>query len=299
MSFNKIFLVYNPTSGIQKAKKKAKRIKRALYNLDVECEIIKTATGEEDKQCADKIKHSVNPLVVVLGGDGTLGSVISALISNGVDCCFATYPCGTANDFAMAGHIPKSIKKFVKFLLNAKSKKVDVMLVNNQKYAINAVGAGNFSNGVTNYSVKLKKYFGLFGYYFKCIKEFFHLKSALLTYKTECETFSAETYLYYFVNSKRAGGFNKIAPRAEIDDGLSELIIVKRCSRWACIKVFFDILRGKPEKNKNIITKKVQMAEVSGGENSEKFAVCDIDGFKGFDGKLSVQIEKQKIDFLI
>ena len=115
----------------------------------------------------------------------------------------------------------------------------------------------------------------------KCLADSFKMKPANLNFKTDKEEFTASTLMYYATNSKCAGGFHHFAKNADISDGEWDLVVVKKCGFFGCISVFFSILFGSANKNKHIITKKIKTLEVSGGEHSEKFYRCDIDGNGG------------------
>ena len=297
--FSKVFLVFNPSSGRRLAEKKAVKLEKLFLSSGLETVKLTSSSHHEDVANAKIIKKSKNSLVVVFGGDGTLGAVVGALTSVNAECVFAAFPSGTANDFASAAGVPKSVKRFFNFIMNKEPKKVDLMLVNSKKVAINAVGAGNFSNGSTNYNTKLKKIFGKYGYYLSCIKNFFNLASQELTFNIDGNITKVNAFLYFFVNSKRAGGFKNFAPNASINDGMFDLIIVKKCSKAACIKVLCDISRGRADKNENIICLKGKTGEVVGGEDNPKFSTCDIDGFSGLSGSLNVSVLPSQVEFLI
>jgi len=300
MEIKHAYLIFNKNSGKNRAECLAQKIGHELNKRGVTCEFCASSTRKEDDLIAKQIKDSEGNIAIVLGGDGTLGAMCRSVIENERNITLAVFPCGTANDFATANKVPRSLRRFVDFLFNKEPRYVDVMKVGENDYAINALGSGNFSNGVTKYNKKMKKVLGKFGYYLTCIKEFFRMKSADLTFKLDGDReIHAETLLYYFANSRRAGGFNNFVPTAQIDDGLWDLVIVKKCSRWACIKVLLDVSAGRAHKNKHIITTRASSAIVTGGEAKEKFFACDIDGNAGPRGTLIAQVLPKRIKIII
>lgn len=323
MDIKKAFLIYNSGAGKNKSKVKAQKLTLELEKRGVKVVGFESNSRETDQKFASMLEKNEGNVVICLGGDGTLGAVVRTLCENKIDLPIAVLPCGTANDFATAGKIPKNVKKFVNFLFENTPVETDVAKVegtsnlceestkndgNNsengaetenkqsaqvsQTYVINAVGSGNFSNGVTVYSSRAKRILGKFGYYIKCVAEFFRMKSCVLDFDCDGEKFSADTLMYYFVNAERAGGFNHFAPVAKINDGKFDLVVVKKCGFFSCLKLFAQIVFGKHLKNKNIITREISIAKVSGGENHPKFFRCDIDGNKGPAGTLNVEVIK-------
>ena len=296
MKIDKCYIVYNSGAGKNNAEKTAGKIKEEIKNrINIDCTMFESCNKNDDLEFAKSLEDGENNLIVVLGGDGTLGAIVRSLIMCEKELPIAVFPSGTANDFAHGVKMPKRIKKFVSLIISSEPCLVDCMQVNKEDYAINAIGSGNFTNGVTIYSARLKKLFGKFGYYFKCVGDSFKMKSANLKFKTDSEEFCAETLMYYATNSKCAGGFHHFAKHAEISDGQWDLVVVKKCGFWGCISVFFSVLFGNASHNKHIITKRVKNLIVSGGENSEKFYRCDLDGNPGPTGKLQAVVLPQKV----
>ena len=296
MKIEKCYIVYNSGAGKNNSGKIAGKIKEEINNrIGLECTLFESCNKKDDLEFAKNLEDGENNLIIVLGGDGTLGAIVRSLISLNKELPLAVFPSGTANDFAHGVKMPKRVKKFVSLILSSEPCLVDCMQVGEEHYAINAIGSGNFTNGVTIYSARLKKLFGKFGYYFKCVGDSFKMKPASLNFKTDSEEFGAETLMYYATNSKCAGGFHHFAKHAEISDGEWDLVVVKKCGFWGCVSVFFAILFGNASRNKNIITKRVKTLEVSGGEDSEKFYRCDLDGNPGPMGTVSACVLPQKV----
>lgn len=304
MKINKAFLIYNSGAGKNRSAKYAKKLIEEFSSRGISAQGFESNSRETDQEFSKILEKSEGNIVVCLGGDGTLGAVVRTLYENKIDMPIAVFPCGTANDFATAGRVPKNTKRFVDFLLSAEPVTTDIARVfgscgdcsvdqkPNETYVINAVGSGNFSNGVTVYSSRAKRFFGKFGYYIQCVIEFFKMKSCVLNFDCDGEQFSENTLMYYFVNAERAGGFDHFAPMAKINDGQFNLVVVKKCGFFACIGLFAQILFGKHLKNKHIVVKEVKRATVTGGEAHQKFYRCDIDGNAGPSGSLNVEVIK-------
>ncbi|MEG1581533.1 MAG: diacylglycerol kinase family lipid kinase [Clostridia bacterium] len=290
-------VVYNPLSGKGNSKKHAE---------DIVCELIKReftdvrifeSTSKEDLNEYFKCLNSIGDegaIVISVGGDGTLGTVIHAILSSNIDASVAVYPAGTANDFATFSHMPKNINKFIDVLLKTTPLKTDVAKVNGY-YAINAIGVGNFSNGGTVYSSHAKKYFGKLGYYFKCVFSAFAMRSCKLSIKINEKTIEDEFLFLYIVNSQTAGGFKKFAPNAEIYDGKFDFVGIKNCNIFTFTKLFFEILLGKHINNKHVVYAKGSDFKVDKLAQNDKFNFADLDGNVGPALPLEIEITASKI----
>lgn len=106
-----------------------------------------------------------------------------------------------------------------------------------------------------------------------------------------------EDVLIFFVsNSPSIGGFTKLAPEAAIDDGLLDVVIIKKGDRVVDIaKLFMKILTGEHIQQNEVEyfqTKEIEFL------SDEKISV-DIDGeFAGYLPK-KFKIEKEKLNVLI
>ncbi|MEA3110956.1 MAG: hypothetical protein QOG58_755 [Caballeronia sp.] len=93
-------------------------------------------------QLADTARQAVrdaqaqNAVVVGAGGDGTLCTVAQAVLGSG--CAFAVLPRGTFNYFSRDHGIPADPAKSIALLLNARAFPVQVGLVNERMFLVNA-----------------------------------------------------------------------------------------------------------------------------------------------------------------
>jgi diacylglycerol kinase family enzyme len=75
-------------------------------------------------------------IVVAAGGDGTINSVAAATLSSG--CTFGVLPLGTFNYFSRAHGIPSDVAAACRILLGARAFEVQVGLVNDRVFLVNA-----------------------------------------------------------------------------------------------------------------------------------------------------------------
>lgn len=80
--------------------------------------------------------NKVGGAVVVAGGDGTINTVANAVLASG--CPLGVLPSGTFNYFGRTHHIPEDTQEAVRMLLVATPHPVQVGLVNDRIFLVNA-----------------------------------------------------------------------------------------------------------------------------------------------------------------
>ncbi|MEG1582212.1 MAG: hypothetical protein RR334_03580, partial [Clostridia bacterium] len=100
-------------------------------------------------------------------------------------------------------------------------------------------------------------------------------------------------------NSCNVGGFQKICKNASIDDGNYDFVGIKKPKVFRLASLFFSIIKGKYERNKDIIYKQGKNFHIEfDGSVNPKFKSSDIDGNVGPLLPLQIQVLQQKIKFI-
>ena len=288
-------VVYNENAGRGKAAHYARKICEWLA-IDGDVELVHSESQEFIKDYfSKKLTKDNNACVVVVGGDGTLGSTIDAVVSSGSKASIAVFPCGTANDFSRSLGIKKQTKRFTRLLLSSQPKKVDVALVNNSVYAVHAIGAGNFGHGSMQFSSVGKKRFGMFAYWLKCFFAAFKMKPEKLQVTIDGKTYQDDFLFFYATNGAVAGGFNHFAPTASMTDGMFDFVGIKKCNIFHFSWVVARLIFGKHTKSKKVIIQKGKNIKITPIAKSKTFQFCDIDGNKGPQLPLNINVQRQKI----
>lgn len=292
---SKFIIVYNPTAGRGDSYKVARKIADKLQDSGGE-EIIVFSNSQIENLSNYFMFLEEKPLgtIVVVGGDGTLSTVVNAILKNDIHMDIAIYPSGTANDFSSSLGITRNIDKFVKMLRTQTPKFFDVASVNDM-FAVNAVGSGNFSHAGMTYNQRVKKLFGKFAYYAKCVLSSLKMKPDKIKIRFDDETIFDDFLFYYIVNSRVAGGFKKFSPRSKIDDGKMYFVGIRKCSFIVFCFLFLTILFGTHTKSKYVVYKSSSSFFVETDEKNKKFVRSDIDGNLGPKHPLEVKVIKNRI----
>ena len=181
---------------------------------------------------------------VACGGDGTINEVASGVAGH-ENACFTIYPCGSGNDFVKIYGGPSRFLD-LDALLAAEPAPIDILKVDD-RWCINVFSFG-FDTGVlkTMNSVKRKPFMGGKKAYYVGI-----VHALMKSMKTGCTItadgepfFSGDILLCTFANGQYVGGSFKCAPRAEVDDGLIEVCLVKPVSRLSFVKLIGSYTAG-------------------------------------------------------
>ena len=276
-----IKIIYNPSSGIQLHQEKIFVIARKLVeNGNYRVSLFATQKKDDAYEEAIKACKENFDLLIVCGGDGTVNEVINGIMDSGEKIKLAILAAGSVNDFSEHLHLPNEISKFYEMIVQEKSMPVDIGKVN-QKYFINVVAGGAFTNIAHEVPSDTKTLLGRFAYYLQGAMELpYQLdKSFPISIKIDNEEpLNIDAFLFLISNSPSVGGFKKLVPEANIQDHLLDLLIIKKTTRKEMIEIFSKILTGQHIKHPAIIYRKAKEIYLL---NSSNEIALDIDGEKG------------------
>lgn len=167
-------------------------------------------------------------LVVAAGGDGTINEVVNGLAQDFSQAWLGIIPLGTGNDFARSIQLPTDLPAAIETLMAAQTRLVDVVRVTSDavRYFIN-VSAGGFS-GVLDEKVtdELKRAWGPLAYLRAGAEALPDLTAyrATLTFDDVDER-ALEVYNVVVANGRYVAGGIPVAPQAELDDGLLDIML--------------------------------------------------------------------------
>ncbi len=185
--------------------------------------------------------------IVAVGGDGTVRSLLPALVGTGRS--LGVIPLGRGNDLAAAlgwraGDLGRAVAR-----LSQPVGALDVLRVrvsDETHYSLNGVGMG-FDAQVTARAAGMPRVLGGFGQY-ACgaLASVAGLRSVGLEVTADGETvFCGESFLSAVMNGSQYGGGFRISPRSRVDDGLANVLVGQRVSRLALLPLMARVLRGR------------------------------------------------------
>ena len=170
-------------------------------------------------------------LIVAAGGDGTLNEVVNGIGERAGDTGIGLIPLGTGNDFARTIGIPTDLDEAIELIRGGKTRAIDLVRVTSDevRYFVN-VSAGGFS-GLMNEKLtpEMKKTWGPLAYLRSAAAALPELRAYRTTLAFENdESLMTELYNVVVANGRYVAGGMLIAPEAEIDDGLLDVVLIPK-----------------------------------------------------------------------
>jgi len=173
--------------------------------------------------------------IVIAGGDGTINSVVDALRNTGVR--FGIIPMGSGNGLAFTAGIPKNPRKALELILHGKPALTDAFLIN-EKFSCMLSGIGFDAQVAHDFARREQR--GLTTYVKQTCQNF--LRAKPYHFEISAGQFSVKTEAFFIsvANSNQFGNHFTIAPKASLNDGLLDIVIVPKMSKG---RLLLSILR--------------------------------------------------------
>jgi len=218
----KVFLVINKIAGHRK--QYITEVSRIVTILRENGCIAKFSVtegpGHATRLAAKAIKSGFD-IVVAVGGDGTVNEVSRRLI--GTAKAVGIIPMGSGNGLARNLGIPLNLKKSVRLLVEGNVQMIDVCRFNNQHFLCTS-GIG-FDAQVADKMARAKSR-GFMQYIRLTLKESIAFKPFKIKMKVDEFWIEKPVFLVTFANARQFGNNALIAPKADISDGLIDVVVV-------------------------------------------------------------------------
>ncbi len=238
-----IHAICNPTAGNGRGRKIGQEIEKRLLEQHYACHLEMTKAPGHATELAYAAAQSGAETVLAIGGDGTAVEVARGLI--GTPAALGVIPAGTGNDFIKTLGLPKDPLAALDFVLAHPARDTDVGDVNGRLF-LNEIGTG-FDVTVLDFAQKAKRFCrGLLPYLYGVIRTLFHFRGIQLSYAMDGgEMVTKDVFVIAVANGGVIGGGIPIAPEAQADDGLLDVVVVNKiCSRNLPARLI-GLMRGK------------------------------------------------------
>jgi diacylglycerol kinase family enzyme len=218
----KALVIYNPTAGVSSRLDVKKMVLDKLAELDYQPILLMLDFDFEAN--IEKLDLADINLVVAVGGDGTVKVAAREIIQHQLRVPLAVIPFGSANVLASTMKIPTGTKDALALLENLHTQKIDVGLVNKQKYFLVGFSLGYISSVIINTDRELKNRFGSIGYLFKFLWNRIRLNRIKFRIETQNKVFWVRGNSLIVFNAFNFYGFQPKKP-ISISDGIFNLYV--------------------------------------------------------------------------
>jgi YegS/Rv2252/BmrU family lipid kinase len=232
-------LLVNPASAGGKTMKLLPRVEQALDARRAVFRVQRTKGLEHGAEQALRAIEA-GELPVAMSGDGLLGAIGGAMA--GSETPLGIIPGGRGNDLARVLGIPSEPEQAVETLFAGHSRRIDVGEVNGKRFlGIASVGFDSEANRRADETHFLR---GALVYPYAALRTLLSWKPARFTIRVDEERVRLSGYSVSVANSKAIGGGMYIAPDAELDDGLFDIVTVGEVGKLRFVGNLPKVFKG-------------------------------------------------------
>ena len=245
----RFLLIANPTAGKGRGKRLAEQVNRRLLTAGMASEIKWTTASDDAERIArDALADAGSDeriCLVPCGGDGTVQEVVNAMLSRRESpAVLGLAPGGRCNDFASTFGITPNAEQIADTLLVGKTRRVDVGRINDRYYC--TIAATGFDAAVSRYVNDTKlPLAGTMAYIIGTLRVLLTFKPVAVRLKYDDTLIEEELFLVATANTPSYGGKMRIAPAADVADGLLDVCIVSKMSRLSGLNLLRAVLQGR------------------------------------------------------
>jgi len=226
MDNRKYFLIVNLIAGRGHCKDIFPRVKAELDRRKLNYDTHFTNEPMEAADVAQMVIEAGFTHIIAMGGDGTINEVANGIVKSETPYPLGVIPAGSGNDFARMTGIPTDPMEAIELLVSGEERTIDLGYIVGDRYFVNGVGIG-IDAQAARHVLSMDHLRGAAAYLYAAVKEVIRFKAFPAKLIGKDWTEEREFISIGIMNGKYAGGGFKLAPRAEIDDGLLDTAAIE------------------------------------------------------------------------
>lgn len=238
----KILYLVNPVAGTAKKDSLIQKIKEESDQARIPFDFAYSNASGNYELLRDRIIDEHFTDVVIIGGDGTVNRVVYAL--HDLDLQFGIIPYGSGNGLAYAAGIPKKPASALQLIFNGKAKPVDAFYVN-EHFSCMLCGLGFDAKVAHDFANKASR--GLLTYTQQSLINYFKAHPYQFEVVLDNFTFFTDAFFITIANGNQFGNNFTIAPKADLNDGLLDVVIVQKMNKARLPFAILRQIRGNNE----------------------------------------------------
>jgi YegS/Rv2252/BmrU family lipid kinase len=232
-------LLVNPASAHGRTLKLLPAIEQELDQRRIPFRVERTQGLEDGAERALRAVEA-NEVPVVISGDGLAGAIGGAMA--GSETPLGIVPGGRGNDLARVLGIPNDPVEAVAVLAAGESRRIDVGEANGKRFlGIVSVGFDSECNRLANEVTIIRSNLV---YVYSLFRTLLSWTPARFTLRVGDETTRASGYSISVANNSTFGGGMRIAPDAELDDGLFDVVTVGEVGKLRFVGNLRKVFKG-------------------------------------------------------
>lgn len=220
-------IIWNPAAGKAAAADEVK----AWLAAQRETTIWETSREQDALSLAARAVREGFDRVIAAGGDGTINAVANGIAAAGKVATMGVLPMGTANDLAYTLELPSDLQQAAEWIFKGKPRPFDLIEIetaSEKRWLANMATGGNSNRVTESLTDEIKKSWGPLAYLRGAIGVLVDLGSFNVTVRIDDqEQFTARIWNMLVANGRTNAGHLPVAPSAQPDDGLLDLILIR------------------------------------------------------------------------
>ena len=266
----RFLVLVNPSAGGGRALRRLPVVLAELERLGAPHRVVQTRSIEHARQQAEGAVGA-GETVASLGGDGLLRPLAAALRHTG--SALAILPGGRGNDLARVLGIPGDPAAAARLAVEGREQLLDVAQVEGTPYmGIASFGFDSDANRIANEARLIR---GNLVYLYAALRALAAWKPARFTVTIDAERLEFTGYSVAVANSRAYGGGMFIAPDAELDDGLLDVVMTGKRPKLRALRSLPKLFNGTHISDPNVRVVRGSVVEVAADRQFDIYADGD------------------------
>lgn len=224
-----IQVIINPKAGRGEGKKLWAFVQKKLHSFGLSAQVSFSTSAQEAYHLALRAQDKGCPLILVCGGDGTIHSLIGALVYK--PTVLGIIPTGTANDLARHWKIPFNTQRAVELIISGQPQAIDVIATQSGKFIAGAVGLG-FDVAVIERAISWRVHCsGIWPFLIAILSAYFHYRLPSLSLTTEKWHYKGPAWQVILTKIDQYARIVKIPSSIKMDDGSMAIFLIPDLSK--------------------------------------------------------------------
>ncbi|MFI5348980.1 MAG: diacylglycerol/lipid kinase family protein [Elusimicrobiota bacterium] len=287
----KVLFVVNPAAGHDRGLARWEKGRALAAGLWPKHAVSMTERPGHGRELARAAILAGTELVVAVGGDGTLGEVVDGYLSvpaaGRTGASIATLPAGSGCDFSRHMGVPREPEAWAAAMSAGRRKWVDAALASfrtrdgtlRSRHFLNVAALGLAGDVAIGVEKRGKPLGGTLTYLLEGLLAIAGARAKRMKLIVDGrEEAPAEYHMVAAANTSTIGGGMKLAPEADAQDGLLDLLTVSALSRMELLKLMPTIYAGGHVGASGVVLRRARRIEIYPDEPLALNLDGDLDG---------------------
>ncbi len=286
-NMSETLIILNPAARSERAQAAWEKIDSLVHGR---AKVVSTTEPGEARRLAAHAAAHGTKIVVAAGGDGTINEIVNGLA--GSKTALGILPVGTMNVFAAELAVPKSLREAWKVISAGHTREIDLVRAN-RHYFVQLAGVGLDAQVVKETSWSSKRTFGPLSYLYSTAQIAARKPPEIFAETGEGRTIAGSFML--IGNGRFYGGPIEFFKKAQVDDGLLDVLVFKKMGHLDLARYFANIVMGRHTRLSDVEyfqTRKVHI-------HSKESVPVEVDGELATELPVTFRISSKKLRVVV